>query len=73
MQGVKRAAKYVPCFNPDVEVLDVSRNKDGDYSVTYRWHGKISESVLREDKGGNLYFNAARQQILYKDLRKVVN
>ena len=69
MRGVKRVAKYIPRFNPDVEVLEITRKKDGDYSVTYRWHGKITDSVLREDKDG-MYFNAAKNRIYCQDLQK---
>ena len=71
MQGVKRAAKYIPRFNPDVEVLAIERRKDGTWVAVYRWHGKITTSLMREDSNGCLYFNAAKEQILYQDLRKV--
>lgn len=73
MQGQKIETKYIPRFNPDVNVLEITRTKDGDYMVQFRHKRKITTSLLRADRDGSLYFNAAKQRIYYTDLRKVVN
>lgn len=73
MQGVKRVAKFIPRFNPDVEVLDITLDKKLDVLVLYRWHRKTASSILRVDEYGERYFNAAKTRIYYADLRKVVN
>lgn len=73
MQGIKAQVKYIPRFNPDVEVLEITKEKNGDYSVRFRHKKNIRASVLRADRDGNMYFNAAKQRIYYTDLRKVVN
>ena len=70
MQGVKRAVKYTAKFNPDVEVLEIVTDKKLDVVVTFRWHSKITTSILRVDEYGELYFNAAKTRIYYADLRK---
>ena len=36
MQGQKIETKYIPRFNPDVNVLEITRTKDGDYMVQFR-------------------------------------
>ena len=73
MRGVMVPAKFIPRFNPDVEVLDISVDKKLDVYVIFRWHSKITKSMLRIDEYGERYFNAAKTRIYYADLRKVVN
>ena len=73
MRGVMVPAKFIPRFNPDLEVLDITLDKNLDVLVRYRWHNRITTSALRIDEYGERYFNAAKTRIYYADLRKVVN
>ena len=71
MQGIKRPAKFIVMFVKGLEILDIREDKHLDVIVEYRWHGKISKSMLRIDEYGYRYFYAAKSRIYYQDLRKV--